>query len=90
MAHATLSVNEQGRVTIPRQLRREIEIEPGDSVVAYVEDGRLVLESRDHLAARVQREAAASRTTSESVVDELIADRRAEATRERAEMEADL
>jgi AbrB family looped-hinge helix DNA binding protein len=80
-----LSVNGQGRVTIPAQLRRELGIEPGSPMIAYVDDGRLILEPRAHLIARIQRSARASRTGHGSVVDELIADRRAEATRERGE-----
>jgi AbrB family looped-hinge helix DNA binding protein len=80
-----LSVNGQGRVTIPAQLRRELGIEPGSPMIAYVDDGRLILEPRAHLIARIQRSARATRTGYGSVVDELIADRRAEATRERDE-----
>lgn len=57
-------------------------------MIAYVEDGRLVLEPRAHLVARIQRAARAARTGHGSVVDELIADRRAEATREAAEAAA--
>lgn len=82
VAPTTLKVSEQGRVVIPAQLRRELEIRPGASLVAYIEDERLILEDRDHLAARLQREALAARTTRGSVVDDLIADRRAEAVRE--------
>jgi AbrB family looped-hinge helix DNA binding protein len=84
VTHATLSVNEQGRVTIPRPIRQELGFEPGTSVVAYVDEGRLVLESREHLAARIQREAAETRRHDGSVVDELLSERRAEAAREKA------
>ncbi len=87
MTHATISVNEQGRVLIPAQLRQELEFRPGTPLVAYVEDGRLILEERAHLAARLQREALESRTTSGSVVDELIADRRAQAAADEADGE---
>ena len=88
MTHAVLSVNEQGRVTIPAQMRQELSFGPGSALVAYTEDGRLVLESREHLAARLQREAQASRTTTGSVVDELIASRRAEARKEAEGMDS--
>lgn len=84
MTHATLAVNHQGRVTLPVGLRRELGIEPGSSVVAYVEDGRLIMEDRARLVARVQREAAVGRTSGESPVEALIADRRAEARDELA------
>jgi AbrB family looped-hinge helix DNA binding protein len=79
---AELTVNEQGRVTIPAQIRRAAGIEPGALLVVYVEDGRVVLETREQLAARLRRDVAAAWTGEGSVVDELLADRRAEAARE--------
>ena len=88
MAHATLTFNQQGRVTVPVQLRREFGIEPGSSVIAYIEDGRLVFENREHLLARIQEEASAFRGQGTSVTDELIAERRAAAAQEQAEMDA--
>jgi len=82
---AELSVSADGRVTIPAQLRREAGIQPGSALVCYVENGRVVFEDRGHLLARVQdevlaAEAAAGHTG--SAVEELIAERRAEAARE--------
>jgi AbrB family looped-hinge helix DNA binding protein len=79
---ADLVVNQQGRVTIPAQIRREAGIEAGTPLVVYVEDGRVVLETRARLAQRIRREIAEAWTGEGSVVDELIADRRAEAARE--------
>jgi AbrB family looped-hinge helix DNA binding protein len=79
---ADLVVNQQGRVTIPAQIRREAGIEAGTPLVVYVEDGRVVIETRARLAQRLRREIAESWTGEGSVVDELIADRRAEAARE--------
>jgi hypothetical protein len=49
---------------------------------SYVEDGRVVLETREQLVERIRRDVAASWTGEGSVVDELIADRRGEAARE--------
>jgi AbrB family looped-hinge helix DNA binding protein len=77
-----LTVNEQGRVTIPAQIRRAAGIEAGVPLVVYVEDGRVVIETREQLADRTRRDVAAAWTGDGSVVDELIADRRAEAARE--------
>jgi AbrB family looped-hinge helix DNA binding protein len=88
VSHAEVSVNDQGRVTIPAQMRHELGLAPGSRLVAYVEDGRLVLEERRHLLARIQdvvaRETEAAGATG-SAVDELIADRRAAARREAGE-----
>jgi len=63
-------------------MRQELGLQPGASVVAYIEDGRLILEDRAHLAARIQAEAAATAGKTHSVVDDLIAERRAEAAGE--------
>lgn len=77
-----ITVNEQGRVTIPVQVRRAAGIEAGVPLVVYVEDGRVVIETRDQLADRIRRDVTATWTGDGSVVDELITDRRAEAVRE--------
>jgi bifunctional DNA-binding transcriptional regulator/antitoxin component of YhaV-PrlF toxin-antitoxin module len=39
-------------VTIPAQVRRAAGIEAGVPLVAYVEDGRVVIETREQLADR--------------------------------------
>jgi AbrB family looped-hinge helix DNA binding protein len=86
VTHADVSVNEQGRVTIPASLRQELGFKPGSRVVAYVEDGRLVIEDRRHLLARLQDEVVRRAAGSTgSVVDELLEERRAEAASEDAE-----
>jgi AbrB family looped-hinge helix DNA binding protein len=80
-----VEVNPQGRVTIPAPLRAELGLTPGSRVVAYIEDGRLVLEDRGHLLARIQEQVlqvAAEHGHTGSAVDEFLADRRAEAARE--------
>ena len=69
-------------MTIPAHIRRAAGIEPGAPLVVYVEDGRVVLETREQLAERLRRDVAAAWTGEGSPVDELIADRRAEAARE--------
>jgi bifunctional DNA-binding transcriptional regulator/antitoxin component of YhaV-PrlF toxin-antitoxin module len=72
-------------VTIPAQMRAELGLTPGSKVVAYIEDGRLVFEDRAHLLARIQDQvlqAAAAQGHIGRAVDELLADRRAEAVRE--------
>lgn len=78
-----LTVNEQGRVTIPAQIRRAAGIEVGVPLVVYVEDGRVVIETREQLADRTRRDVSAAWAGEGSVVDELIAERRAEARESR-------
>jgi AbrB family looped-hinge helix DNA binding protein len=85
---AEVPATQDGRLTIPAQVRRAAGIEPGQTLVVYVENGRVVLEERGHLLARIQDEAiAAARATGHtgSAVESLLADRRAEAGREAAE-----
>ena len=86
MTHADVIVNEQGRVTIPALMRQELGLVPGSCAVAYIDDGRLVIEDRHHLLARLQDQVAArvAATGGGSVVDELLAERRAEADGEGA------
>jgi len=87
MTYATVKVNHQGRLVIPVELRRELGIEPGASLVAYVEHGRLVVEDRKHLVKRLQDEVAQHTAPgTPSMVDHLIAERRMESRAETASM----
>ncbi len=65
-------------------MRRDLNLGPGATLVLSVEDGRVVMESREQLIARIRREVAASWTgpAEASAADELITDRRAEAEAE--------
>lgn len=69
----------QGRLVVPVELRRELGIEPGDQLVAFVEDGKLIVQTR----AETERELLAMFEGMEgSMSEELIRERRAEARRE--------
>ena len=70
---------EQGRLVVPRRLREALGFEPGDPLVVRVQDGRLVVESRESVVRRIQERFA---TPGRSLVDELIAERRREARQE--------
>ncbi len=74
-------VNAQGRIVLPAEFRRALGILPGSEVVVSLEDDRLVIETPAGLLAAIQRAALAVRPSA-SWVDELIAERRAEARRE--------
>ena len=66
---------------IPATLRKELQIQAGDSLVAYLEEGRVVLEKRENVRRRVRKRfAEVPRDT--SLADELISERREEARRE--------
>jgi len=62
-------------------MRSALGIAQGDSLVARVEDGRLILEKEEAILARI-RALFGTLPAGESVVDELIRERREEARRE--------
>jgi AbrB family looped-hinge helix DNA binding protein len=73
---------EGGKLIIPAPMRRALGIGPGDTVTVEVDDGELRIRS---LNAAVQRARAILRRhvpEGQSLVDDLIADRRAEASGE--------
>jgi AbrB family looped-hinge helix DNA binding protein len=79
---ATLTIAANGRVVIPANMRAELGLYGGGQVVARLVDGAVVLEP---VAAAVRRAQAMVRRyipQGTGLVDELIADRRAEAERE--------
>lgn len=56
MASARVSVNAQGSIFLPTDLREGVGLVSGSNAVACFEGGRLVLERREHLLARAQEE----------------------------------
>lgn len=81
-AHTKLGVN--GRVVIPVEFRRSLGLSENDDVVLVLEEDSVRLMSVRSAVARVQRLFAPHRKPKrgKSMVDELIAGRRAEAKRE--------
>lgn len=77
-------VGPQGRIVIPAALRRDLAIGEGDRLLARAEEGRLVLEKREAVLARL-RKLAEVVPPDVDLADELIRDRRAEARREAEE-----
>jgi AbrB family looped-hinge helix DNA binding protein len=82
---AEVRVGTQGRIVLPREIRDALGAEEGATYVARVEDGALILESRETILGRLRAHAAAVDGGERSWVDELIAERRAEARRDAAE-----
>lgn len=82
---AEVVASENGRLTIPAHVRRAAGIEPGQRLVVYVEDGRVMIEGQSQLAARIRRDVLACWTGTGSAVDELISERRAESAAEETE-----
>jgi len=83
MAKETIlvTVGEQGRLVIPAAIRREMHLSSGETLVAFVEDNRLVLERRSAILERLKARFAGIGV---SLADEVIAERRAEAAKEDA------
>jgi AbrB family looped-hinge helix DNA binding protein len=71
-------VDPQGRVVIPAELRRRLDLEPGSSVAFVLQDGLLSLMTVGQGIERAQR-IVRKHTKGKSLVDELLAERRAEA-----------
>lgn len=71
-----------GRLVIPAELRRELGLEIGDEVIVRVEDNELRILTRGEAVKRAQAKVRRHVKGSRSLVDELSAERRAEAKRE--------
>ena len=74
----SLKMSREGRILVPAGLRRRLGLEPGTELVARVEDGKLVLESKANLVRRLQARFA-SVPEGIRLSEELIAERRREA-----------
>jgi AbrB family looped-hinge helix DNA binding protein len=87
VGYTRLKVGEAGRIVIPADMRAAMLVKPGDTVTAQVVAGELRIVSREVVLKRVQAEAGKFKAQHPgvSVVDELIAERRAEARRETEE-----
>jgi len=79
-----LKIDSAGRIVIPAEMRSAMMVRPGDTVTAKVVDGEFRIVSPGVALKRVQAFARKWKAEhpGESVVDELIAERREEARRE--------
>lgn len=84
MEKTSITIGPQGRMVIPSEIRRELGLSPGDTLLAVVEDQRLVLEKREAVLHRLRQRFAVV-PAEVSLSEELIAERRAESRREAAE-----
>lgn len=82
MMKATSRINENGRVVIPAELRKALDIKAGDELVFRIEDDELRVTSLRQAIRRAQRLVRKYVPEGVSLSDELIRDRRAEAERE--------
>lgn len=76
--YAEVRLSEQGRLVIPAALRKSLGFEPGDTLIARLEDGRLVLEKHETVQRRLKTRFSHVKKGT-SLADELIVQRREEA-----------
>ena len=69
----------RGSLAVPADLCEALGFKPGDSFIARAQNGRLIVESRESAVRRLQERFG---TPGRSLADELIAERRLEASRE--------
>lgn len=75
-------VNENGRVVIPASFRKALGINIGDEVVLRIQDDELRITTQRQRIQRAQRRARRYLKPGESLVEELLAERRKAAERE--------
>ena len=79
MNHKMVKLRENGRLVIPAAFRHAMRIQPGDELVLMLRDGELKITTRQHAITRAQRTVRQYTCDGDSLVDELIAERRADA-----------
>jgi AbrB family looped-hinge helix DNA binding protein len=75
-------LNSEYRLVIPAECRRRLGLQPNQEMLLQVSDRGLLLYTHDQALKRLQDWCAAHIPPEVSLVDELIAERRAEATKE--------
>ena len=88
MASSTmLKMGDRGRIVIPQQIREAQGLSTGDTLIIFEDEKGMTLMTRDQLREKMW---AGIKNPEVSLVDELIADRRAEAQRDLEECQRDL
>lgn len=82
---ARTRMNANGRIVIPKSMRRQLGVGPGDEVLLRMEPGGMLVYTLARAVAAIQQELKPYVRDGASVVDELIEDRRAEFGREGGE-----
>ncbi|KPF80486.1 AbrB family transcriptional regulator [alpha proteobacterium AAP81b] len=79
---ATAKMVDGGRIIVPAEFRRAMGVAPGDTLVLSLEGEALRVQSHRAVVREIQASVRALVPPGVSLVDELIAERRAEAARE--------
>jgi AbrB family looped-hinge helix DNA binding protein len=82
MSEYRVRMAENGRLVLPVSVRDALGLRNGGDLLLTIDDGKVTLRSLDHTIREVQRLAKKYFPKGRSVVDEFLAERRAEAERE--------
>jgi AbrB family looped-hinge helix DNA binding protein len=74
-------MSKEGRVLIPAEVRKELGLAENEPLTIYVRDGEVRIVSRIQAVRQMQQRMAKYKKPGESVVDELLEERREEAKR---------
>jgi AbrB family looped-hinge helix DNA binding protein len=85
LKHDKTRLNDNGRIVIPADIRQELGLKPGDTLLLSVEEGVLKIESQQARIHRVQQSLRKFIPPDRVLSDELIAERDDEAQREMEE-----
>jgi AbrB family looped-hinge helix DNA binding protein len=78
MTESITKINKQGRIVIPIKLRQQLNLVAGSKLIARLEGNRIVLEKPEDVFQRLR----STFNCSESLVEELLSERRADAINE--------
>jgi antitoxin PrlF len=78
---ATITLGQQGRLVLPAEIRAKLGLSPGDRVHLHLDGHRLVIERPQDAVAELRR-LGSGLSSSRSLVEELLAERRAAAESE--------
>ena len=78
-------LNSEGRLNIPANCRKRLGLQPGQEVLMQISKEGLLVYTQDQALKRLQDYVASVVPSGVSLSDELIAERRAEATKEASE-----
>ena len=82
MSHHLINLSDNGRVLIPAEIRKSLNLKAGDQLVMSVTDGEIRLVPQSEAIKRAQDKIAQYVDPSRLLSDELIQERREEAKRE--------
>jgi AbrB family looped-hinge helix DNA binding protein len=78
----TVVLGESGRIVLPAAIRKAHGLEPGERLTVYSKDGEIRILSRKMALESLRADIVKKRGSLEGILDEFLAERRKEASRE--------